>query len=79
MIKCLTKEGEILKDVNIDLSESELIKAYQTMVLTRTLDTKMVALQRQGRIGFYLPSYGEEACSVGSALGVSNNDWFFPA
>ena len=53
MIKCLTKEGEILKDVNIDLSESELIKAYQTMVLTRTLDTKMVALQRQGRIGFY--------------------------
>ncbi|MCH2380636.1 MAG: thiamine pyrophosphate-dependent enzyme, partial [Nitrososphaerales archaeon] len=79
MIKCLTKEGEILKDVDIDLSESELIKAYQTMVLTRTLDTKMVALQRQGRIGFYLPSYGEEACSVGSALGVSNNDWFFPA
>ena len=38
-------------------AEAELIKAYQTMVLTRTLDTKMVALQRQGRIGFYLPSY----------------------
>ncbi len=79
MLQCLTTEGEILKDVSIDLSEAELIKAYQTMVLTRTLDTKMVALQRQGRIGFYLPSYGEEACSVGSALGVSNNDWFFPA
>ena len=79
MLQCLTAEGEILKDVSIDLSEAELIKAYQTMVLTRTLDTKMVALQRQGRIGFYLPSYGEEACSVGSALGVSNNDWFFPA
>ena len=57
MLQCITKEGEILKDVSIDLSEAELIKAYQTMVLTRTLDTKMVALQRQGRIGFYLPSY----------------------
>ena len=79
MIQCITKDGEIARDISIDLSEAELIKAYQTMVLTRTLDTKMVALQRQGRIGFYLSSYGEEACSVGSALGVSNNDWFFPA
>ena len=79
IVQCITSDGEIIKDVVIDLSESELIKAYQVMILTRTLDTKMVALQRQGRIGFYLPSYGEEACSVGSALGASSNDWFFPA
>ena len=79
VIKCLTEEGELNDNIELDLSEAELLKTYQTMVLTRILDTKMIALQRQGRIGFYLSSYGEEACSVGSALGVSNNDWFFPA
>src|SRR2546427_8731223 len=36
--------------------------------LFRSLDNRMLSLQRQGRIGFYVPSTGEEACQVGSAM-----------
>jgi len=28
------------------------------------MDEKAIALQRSGRIGFYVPSSGQEACSV---------------
>lgn len=39
----------------------------------------MLSLQRQGRIGFYVPSTGEEACQVGSAMALEARDWVFPA
>ena len=37
---------------------------YQWMVRVRVFDTRMVSLQRQGRIGFFVPSVGEEAAQV---------------
>ncbi len=48
-------------------------------MLVRTLDTRMLSLQRQGRIGFYVPSIGEEASQVGSAIALEKRDWVFPA
>lgn len=39
----------------------------------------MLSLQRQGRIGFYVPSIGEEASQVGSAMALETQDWVFPA
>jgi pyruvate dehydrogenase E1 component alpha subunit len=39
----------------------------------------MLSLQRQGRIGFYVPSTGEEACQVGGAMALEKRDWVFPA
>ncbi len=61
------------------LSGTRLVGAYQTMVLARALDERCLALQRQGRIGFYAPHAGEEAALVGSALGMDPADWVFPA
>ena len=56
-----------------------LKQMYRTMVLVRTLDTRMLSLQRQGRIGFYVPSTGQEACQVGSVSTLDPEDWVFPA
>src|SRR3989304_2390363 len=53
------------------LSEDLLKKAYRHLVLVRTIDTRMLSLQRQGRIGFYVPSIGEAARPVGSARGLA--------
>lgn len=55
-----------------------LLDAYRWMTLGRTLDTRMLALQRQGRIGFYGPTTGQEAVNVGAALALSVRDWVFP-
>ncbi len=49
------------------------------MVLARALDERCLALQRQGRIGFYAPHSGEEAALVGSAMAMEPDDWIFPA
>jgi 2-oxoisovalerate dehydrogenase E1 component alpha subunit len=48
------------------------------MLLSRAIDDRMVTLQRQGRIGFYIGAVGEEAAVVGSAAGMEDGDWVFP-
>ncbi|HUF14707.1 MAG TPA: pyruvate dehydrogenase (acetyl-transferring) E1 component subunit alpha [Acidimicrobiia bacterium] len=52
---------------------------YRNMVLARTLDRKMLALQRQGRIGTYAMLEGQEAVQIGSALALEPNDFVFPS
>lgn len=56
----------------------QLPVAYRWMTLARVLDERMLALQRQGRVGFYGPATGQEAVSVGVALALNPNDWVFP-
>ena len=58
--------------------DDQLRQFYELMVLTRTFDSQAVNLQRQGRIGFYVPCEGEEAALVGSALALRPEDWLFP-
>lgn len=60
------------------ISDDDLRALYRTMVLTRAFDERMFMLQRQGRLGFYLPSTGEEAATVGSAFCLEDADWVFP-
>ena len=45
------------------------VSLYGWMVLNRQLDERMVAMQRQGRINFYIGSIGEEATVFGAAEG----------
>ncbi len=54
-------------------------RMYRNMVLGRELDRRMVALQRQGRIGTYAPLEGQEAVQVGSALALEPDDFVFPS
>jgi pyruvate dehydrogenase E1 component alpha subunit len=58
--------------------ESLLKEMYRGMLLGRVLDTRMLGLQRQGRVGFYGPATGQEASSVGCALALAKDDWIFP-
>ncbi len=52
---------------------------HAAMVLIRAMDTKMVILQRQGRIHFYGPITGQEAATAGAAYALRPQDWPFPA
>jgi pyruvate dehydrogenase E1 component alpha subunit len=60
------------------LSDAELVRLYRTMILSRELDERMVVLQRQGRIGFYVGAVGEEASIVGATAALEEQDWIFP-
>ncbi len=52
--------------------------AYRWMRTARSLDERMTALQRQGRVGFYGPATGQEAVSVAAGLAARPEDWVFP-
>jgi pyruvate dehydrogenase E1 component alpha subunit len=61
------------------LSPAELLASYRLMVLARATDDRCLSLQRQGRIGFYVPASGQEAAQVGAARALHPEDWVFPA
>jgi pyruvate dehydrogenase E1 component alpha subunit/2-oxoisovalerate dehydrogenase E1 component alpha subunit len=61
------------------LPDDKLLYLYRTMAEVREFDRRMLALQRQGRIGFYGPVLGQEAATVGSAAAAQPQDWVFPA
>ena len=61
------------------LKSAQLLELYRFMALLRTLDVRMLNLQRQGRIGFYGPTTGQEAATVGSAYALGKDDWILPA
>jgi pyruvate dehydrogenase E1 component alpha subunit/2-oxoisovalerate dehydrogenase E1 component alpha subunit len=56
-----------------------LVRAYREMRRLRALDARMILLQRQGRVGFYGASQGQEAVPIATGLVVEKDDWVFPA
>jgi 2-oxoisovalerate dehydrogenase E1 component len=52
---------------------------YRLMVLSREFDRRMLALQRQGRVGTYAMLEGQEAVQIGSALALRDQDFVFPS
>ena len=79
LLRIVDSDGTYDRKLEPALPEDMLLRAYRNLVLVRLLDGRMLSLQRQGRIGFYVPSTGEEACQVGSALALRDEDWVFPA
>ena len=51
---------------------------YQWMRFLRYVDRRCISLQRQGKLGTYVPLAGQEAAQVGSALALRDQDWLFP-
>jgi len=67
------------KDKKRHLGDEDLVTLYRWMRLGRTLDERLLKLQRQGRIGFYGTATGEEAAVAGSVYPLEASDWIFPA
>jgi pyruvate dehydrogenase E1 component alpha subunit len=78
VIKVLRDDGSLDPAHDPKLELSQVIALYKAMVRTRQLDDRLVALQRQGRIGFHIGSLGEEASILGSAFAMRPQDWLFP-
>ena len=73
----------IVKD-NLDhrglgLTDDQLVEMYRLMLMTRRVDDRMWALQRQGRAAFVLGSSGHEAIQVASVFALDRaKDWILP-
>ena len=72
--------GEI-KDSHVDLglSDEQVLDIYRKMLLTRIVDDRTWALNRQGRAPFVVSSSGHEAAQVASAFALDpRTDWALP-
>jgi pyruvate dehydrogenase E1 component alpha subunit len=63
----------------LGLSRKDFRRMFEGMVRTRALDERGMLYQRQGRIGFYVPSSGEEGHQIGAAYALEARDWLFPS
>jgi TPP-dependent pyruvate/acetoin dehydrogenase alpha subunit len=61
------------------LQPERLMAIYQAMVRIRTVDERLMAMQRQGRIGFYAEARGQEAAVIGSVAAMEPDDFVVPA
>ena len=76
--RVLDDDGKALGAVPPVPSE-DVRRMYRHMLMMRTMDQRMLSLQRQGRIGFYGLTTGQEAAVTGSAYPLLAGDWVFPA
>ncbi|KAM5538595.1 hypothetical protein V8D89_007624 [Ganoderma adspersum] len=57
-----------------EIDKALALKMYKHMVQLPILDETLYNLQRQGRISFYITSYGEEAAVIGSGAALAPDD-----
>jgi len=79
LIRVLDAQGEACGPWDPALTADTLLSGLRDMVLTRVFDERMQRTQRQGRITFYVRSYGEEAVSVAAAAALADTDMLFPS
>jgi len=78
-IQVLNEEGEVVNESAMpDISEEQLQELMKRMVYTRILDQRSISLNRQGRLGFYAPTAGQEASQLASHFALEKEDFILP-
>lgn len=79
MFQILNENGEVVNDAAMpDLSDEEFQELMRRMVYTRVLDQRSISLNRQGRLGFYAPTAGQEASQLASHFALEKEDFILP-
>ncbi len=78
LIRVMNMDGDASGPWMPDISADTLRQGLRSMLTVRLMDDRMFAMQRQGKLSFYLKSRGEEAISVAQALSVRKSDMVFP-
>ncbi|WMM89845.1 pyruvate dehydrogenase (acetyl-transferring) E1 component subunit alpha [Heyndrickxia coagulans] len=78
-VQILNEEGKIVNDSLMpDLTDEQLQEMMRRMVYTRILDQRSISLNRQGRLGFYAPTAGQEASQIASHFALEKEDFILP-
>ena len=75
-LQILDEKGGADPDLEPDLSSDQLIYLYESMMLSRLMDARMLNLQRQGRLGTLPVGTGQEAAFCPPMLAIRETDWF---
>ncbi len=75
----LDEEGVLAAGKAPPMPDAKAKELLRHMLRARLFDDRLLKLQRQGRIGTFAPSFGQEACQVGSLAALTREDWFVPS
>ena len=64
---------------DVTLDDEQLRSLYRLMALSRRVDRQAINLTRQGALGVFASSLGQEAAQVGSVFALEKDDWLFPS
>ncbi|MGZ9848711.1 pyruvate dehydrogenase (acetyl-transferring) E1 component subunit alpha [Macrococcus psychrotolerans] len=79
VVQVLDLDGNVVnKDFMPDLTDEQLVELMERMVWTRVLDQRSISLNRQGRLGFYAPTAGQEASQLASHYALEKQDYILP-
>ncbi|WP_396134594.1 pyruvate dehydrogenase (acetyl-transferring) E1 component subunit alpha [Cellulomonas sp. ATA003] len=84
LVQLLTPAGELVEHPDYTpriahLDAAALRGMYRDMVLVRAFDDEATSLQRQGELGLWAQSLGQEAAQVGSGRALATQDYVFPS
>ncbi|ADG05083.1 pyruvate dehydrogenase (acetyl-transferring) E1 component subunit alpha [Kyrpidia tusciae] len=79
-VRILAEDGTVVNpELMPDLSDDQLRELMHRMVFTRVWDQRAIALNRQGRLGFYAPVAGQEASMLASHYALNKDDFLLPS
>jgi pyruvate dehydrogenase E1 component alpha subunit len=78
-LQILNEEGQVVNESAMpEISDEQLQELMRRMVYTRILDQRSISLNRQGRLGFYAPTAGQEASQLASQFALEKEDFILP-
>jgi len=78
-LQILDERGRVERGMEPDFTDEQLLEVHRAMVLSRAFDSRMLTMQRQGEMGTFAPSIGQEACMIGQVWPLTKDDWFAPS
>ena len=78
-IQILDEMGKVVNaELMPDLKDEELVELFEDMLWSRALNDRSTTLARQGRLGFFAPTAGQEASQLASHFAFNKGDILFP-
>lgn len=78
-LEILSPDGIVDRALLPEVDTGLALRLYEHMVRMRAYDTKALRLQRQGRMGTWPPSLGQEATQAAVGLAMDEKDWLIPS
>ncbi|MCK5923753.1 MAG: hypothetical protein KAG66_22655 [Methylococcales bacterium] len=79
LVRVLDDKHEAVGPWDPKLDALVLKKGLRHMCLLRIFDDRMLTMQRQGKLSFYMKSLGEEAVAIAQGMALRPDDILFPS
>ena len=78
-VSVLDDNGKVVNpDLMPDLTDEQLVELLKLMLWNRVLNDRSTVLAKQGKLGFFAPTMGQEASQMASSYAFDKKDYLLP-